>query len=96
MAEEKATPKKERPRGRPPGSKNKPRSPKGKGRGKISSAEMESMAAAPVYVSKTDLQRHIHESLRPIQRLADQAGMPFLSYLIGMAVEESRHDSDKS
>ncbi len=51
------------------------------------------MLTSQVYMSRTDLKRHIHEGIKPYQRLADQAGLPFLSYLIGMAVEESKHDS---
>ncbi len=47
------------------------------------------------YLSKADLQRHIHEGLKPYQHLADQAGMNFLSYLIAMAVEESSSEKEK-
>ena len=55
--------------------------------------EEQGMLSSQVYMSRTDLKRHIHEGIKPYQRLADQAGLPFLSYLIGMAVEESKHDS---
>ena len=47
------------------------------------------------FLSKADLQRHIHEGLKPYQHLADQAGLHFLSYLIAMAVEESRSELEK-
>ncbi len=50
---------------------------------------------APSYISPTDLIAHIHESLKPLQALADKAGFPFLAYLIGMAVEESRSGRGK-
>ncbi len=58
----------------------------------MAEAAEQSMMASQVYMSRTDLKRHIHEGIKPYQRLADQAGLPFLSYLIGMAVEESKHD----
>ena len=59
----------------------------------LAEIEEQSMMSSQVYMSRTDLKRHIHEGIKPYQRLADQAGLPFLSYLIGMAVEESKHDS---
>lgn len=59
----------------------------------IAQMEEQGMLSSQVYMSRTDLKRHIHEGIKPYQRLADQAGLPFLSYLIGMAVEESKHDS---
>lgn len=57
-------------------------------------AEME-IAASPslAYLSKADVRRHIHDGLQPFQRLADQAGMHFLSYLIAMAVDEASGES---
>ncbi len=59
-------------------------------------AEKEIAASGSLaYLSKADLQRHIHEGLKPYQHLADQAGMHFLSYIIAMAVEESSSETDK-
>jgi hypothetical protein len=59
-------------------------------------AEME-IAASPslAYLSKADVRRHIHDGLQPYQRLADQAGMHFLSYLIAMAVDEAGGESER-
>ena len=42
------------------------------------------------YVSPDDLLRHIHEGIKPYQKLADQSGLSFLAYLLEMAVEESQ------
>jgi len=47
------------------------------------------------YLSKSDIRRHIHEGMKPFQRLADQAGMHFLSYLISMALEEAGFMTEK-
>lgn len=60
-------------------------------------AEME-IAASPslAYLSKADVRRHIHDGLQPYQRLADQAGMHFLSYLIAMAVDEASGETART
>lgn len=59
-------------------------------------AEIE-IAASPslAYLSKADVRRHIHDGLQPYQRLADLAGMHFLSYLIAMAIDESGSESER-
>jgi hypothetical protein len=47
------------------------------------------------FISKDDIQRHIYESLRPLQHLAEQARLPFISYLLRMAMEESNLERDR-
>ena len=62
---------------------------------KQEAAQMIAASDSLAFISKEDLRRHINQSLKPLQRIADQAGLHFLAYILGMAVEESGSEKDR-
>ena len=62
---------------------------------KQEAAQMIAASDSLAFISKEDMRRHINQSLKPLQRIADQAGLHFLAYILGMAVEESSSERDR-
>ena len=63
-------------------------------RGKTSEAAKQSAMQMNRSLDAEFVRHNIHDSLQPIHRLADKANMPFLAYLIGMAMEEALDGAD--